>query len=82
MLMALGLFLLWEISVQQDSIYDFSDMVHLKDAPIIRFMNYGRDMNLFRDRMGDSEIEFLIRRRTWNPRLSKPHHPWNECLFI
>jgi hypothetical protein len=36
------------------------------------------ESNLCGDRLDDNEIEYLIRKRTWNPRWTRPHFPWNS----
>jgi hypothetical protein len=45
---------------------------------IYRLSDYGREQNLFEERLPDYEIERKIRQRFWNPRYTKPHWPWQD----
>lgn len=70
--------LLVSVLESQEKIPDHGSFTYVASSPIMRLVRYGRDMNLFEDRMTDDEIEHVIRKKTWNPRWTKPHYPWNS----
>lgn len=53
-------------------------IIPFRERPIYRLFTYFMEHNLCNERLTDDEIETLIRKRTWNPRWTKPHFPWNK----
>lgn len=80
--------LLYVLKVQ-DEIPDLEERNALCRRPIYRLAEYGRGLSVWEQEMSDEEIEKRIRdkfekaefeykKRNWNPRYTKPHHPWDK----
>lgn len=77
LLAGLGLLVLWVIGQDQNRFPDHRDLSYT-ERPQYRLFMYGRDQNLFSERIPDKEIEYKIRKAFWNPRYTKPHWPWDS----
>lgn len=78
---------LWYVWRVQDRILDLEARDTLRQRPIYRLAEYGRGLSVWDQELSDKEIERRIRerfaradfeykRKNWNPRYTKPHHPW------